>query len=231
MSKIIYIADDEQNIRELLKDFLKDDYEVEVFETGDALMRRFDVAPADLVILDIMMPGTDGFTICSKIRKTSDIPIILLTAKDMDADYITGFTMGCDDYFTKPFSPIKLVMRVKAIFKRQESWSGESTYDKDLSFGDITLHVSQKSACCREQELKLTNTEYALLVLLFENSDRAVSREEMLNSIWGYDESVGTLGTDDGIKRLRRKMAACSSNVFIQTIRGYGFRLTKELLL
>lgn len=228
MNKIIYIADDEQNIRELLKDFLKDDYKVEVFETGDALMKRFDAAPADLVILDIMMPGTDGFTICSKIRKTSDIPIILLTAKDMDADYITGFTMGCDDYFTKPFSPIKLVMRVKAIFNRSENWSGESSRDKDLSFGDITLHVSQKLAFCREQELKLTNTEYALLVFLFENRDRAVSREELLNSIWGYDESVETRATDDTVKRLRRKMAACSSNVIIETVWGYGFRLTEE---
>lgn len=103
MKKIIYIADDEKNIRELLKDFLNDDYDLEIFETGDKLMSRFEISKPDMVILDITMPVTDGFTICSKIRKESDIPVILLTAKDMDADFVTGFTMGCDDYFTKPF--------------------------------------------------------------------------------------------------------------------------------
>lgn len=127
MKKTIYIADDEQNIRELLQAFLGNDYTVEVFETGDALLKRFGETPADLAILDVMMPGTDGFNTCAKLRRASDIPIILLTAKDMDADYITGFTMGCDDYFTKPFSPIKLVMRVKSIFSRADAQARKSS--------------------------------------------------------------------------------------------------------
>lgn len=226
MNRIIYIADDEQNIRELLKAFLGNDYTVEVFETGDMLIKRFNEVPADLVILDVMMPGTDGFSACAKLRKASDIPIILLTAKDMDADYITGFTMGCDDYFTKPFSPIKLVMRVKSIFNRADCQAQNSSPDK-LAFGDITIYLNKKSAFCRNCEIRLTSTEFALLSLLFENSDRAVSREELLNSIWGYDASVETRATDDTVKRLRKKLAEYHSNVFIQTVWGYGFRLTK----
>lgn len=226
MKKTIYIADDEQNIRELLQAFLGNDYTVEVFETGDALLKRFGETPADLAILDVMMPGTDGFNTCAKLRRASDIPIILLTAKDMDADYITGFTMGCDDYFTKPFSPIKLVMRVKSIFSRADAQARKSS-PEELSFGDVTIYINKKSALCREQELRLTNTEFALLSLLFENCDRAVSREELLNSIWGYDDSVEMRATDDTVKRLRRKLAECRSNVLIQTVWGYGFRLTR----
>lgn len=226
MKKIIYVADDEQNIRELLKAFLGNDYTVEVFETGDALTKRFDEVPADLVILDVMMPGTDGFSACARLRAISDIPIILLTAKDMDADYITGFTMGCDDYFTKPFSPIKLVMRVKSIFHRADS-QGQKSSPEELTFGDITIDSGKKTVFCRGGEMRLTNMEFALLSMLFENSDRAVSREELLNSVWGYDDSVETRATDDTVKRLRRKLAECHSNVFIQTVWGYGFRLAK----
>ena len=103
----IYVADDEKNIRELLLEFLsREGYEVSLFEKGEDLLREFENAPSDLVILDVMMPGTDGFSVCSMLRKKSDVPIILLTARGTDADYITGFTLGCDDYFTKPFSPV-----------------------------------------------------------------------------------------------------------------------------
>lgn len=121
MAKKIYIADDEDNIRLAIKAFLeKADFEVMDFATGDALLEQFKIAPSDFVILDVMMPGSNGFTILRALREQSTVPIIMLTARDSDLDYATGLDLGSDDYFTKPFSPMELVMRVKAIFRRIE---------------------------------------------------------------------------------------------------------------
>jgi len=119
MSKRIYIADDETNIRLAIKTFLENaGYAVEDFETGDLLLAAFNKNPADLVVLDVMMPGSNGFVICKELRKISRVPIIMLTARDSDLDYATGLDLGSDDYLVKPFSPMALTMRVKAIFRR-----------------------------------------------------------------------------------------------------------------
>jgi len=119
--KKIYIADDEANIRHAIKTFLESaGYTVEDFETGDALLAAFAESPADLVVLDVMMPGSNGFVVCKELRKTSYVPIIMLTARDSDLDYATGLDLGSDDYLVKPFSPMALTMRVKAIFRRIE---------------------------------------------------------------------------------------------------------------
>ena len=119
--KKIYIADDETNIRLGIKAFLEDaGYLVDDFENGDLLMEAFSETPADLIILDVMMPGSNGFVVCKKLRKVSRVPIIMLTARDSDLDYATGLDLGSDDYLTKPFSPMALVMRIKAIFRRME---------------------------------------------------------------------------------------------------------------
>ena len=121
MGKLIYAADDEENIREILKSFLVDSgFEVEVFPTGDELFEKFQTKPCDLVVLDIMMPGTDGLTVCKNLRAISKVPIIILTAKDSEMDYVTGMTYGGDDYLMKPFRPSMLVMRIKALFRRIE---------------------------------------------------------------------------------------------------------------
>ena len=121
MSKTIYIADDDDNIRLAIKALLeKEDFKVEDFSTGDQLLERFNEEPSDFVILDVMMPGSNGFTILKALRAQSIVPIIMLTARDSDLDYATGLDLGSDDYFTKPFSPMELVMRVKAIFRRIE---------------------------------------------------------------------------------------------------------------
>jgi len=120
-ANVIYIADDETNIRLAIKTFLENaGYAVKDFENGDSLLAAFAESPADLVILDVMMPGSNGFVICKEIRKMSHVPIIMLTARDSDLDYATGLDLGSDDYLTKPFSPMALVMRVKAIFRRME---------------------------------------------------------------------------------------------------------------
>lgn len=225
MNKKIYVADDEKNIRELIQSFLNEEFDVSLFENGDELLSAFEKEPADLVILDVMMPGTDGFSICSALRKRSDVPIILLTARDTDADYVTGFTLGCDDYFTKPFSPVKLTMRVKAILKRLSKEDREKN-PSELRFGDLLLQPMQKSAYCNDAELKLTNTEYSLLSYLIEHQDKAVSRDELLHTVWGYDNYVETRVTDDTVKRLRKKLLSLNSNVQIETVWGFGFKLS-----
>lgn len=140
----VYIADDEKNIRELLGTFLsKEDIAVELFETGDQLLLRFMEEEADVVVLDVMMPGTDGFGTAAAIRKRSDVPIILLTARDSDRDFVEGFSSGADDYFTKPFSPIQLTLRIKAILSRKIK---EISPADTLSFQGLQL--SDKDRLC-----------------------------------------------------------------------------------
>ncbi|MCI5593997.1 MAG: response regulator transcription factor [Eubacteriales bacterium] len=225
MSKLIYAADDELNIRQLIQSFLEEEgYEVETFETGDALLEKFKQKPSDLVILDVMMPGTDGLSICNTIRKFSSVPILILTARDTTADYVTGITLGCDDYFTKPFSPVMLTMRVKAMFRRVEL-DKAIPYDEKLEYGDIEIMPKQKVAKCKGVDLKLTITELNVLQYLMEKNGNAVSRDELLEKIWGYTSEVETRVTDDNIKRIRKKMNQQGSNVEIVTVWGYGFKL------
>ena len=227
MKKSIYIADDESNIRNLVQTFLeREGYDVTAFPDGESLLRYFSTNPSDLVILDVMMPGRDGFFICSDIRKMSNVPIIMLTARDSDADYIAGLSLGSDDYFTKPFSPMKLVMKVKAIFRRAEAESNKDEHtDESLHFEDISIMIKTKSVTCGEDELQLTPNEFSLLTYLTINKDRAVSRSELLDRIWGYETEVETRVADDTVKRLRKKLT--KSHVVIKTVWGYGFRLKK----
>lgn len=229
MSKLIYIADDENNIRKLVKTFLENDgHIVKDFENGDLLLKEFNEKECDLVILDVMMPGSDGFEICTSIRKKSTVPIIMLTARDSDIDYITGITLGSDDYFTKPFSPMALVMRVKAIFRRIDFEKIQNNKSKQtvLEFGDITINTDTKTVSNLNEIIDLTPNEYNLLTYLFENKERAVSREELLNKVWGYDSEIETRAADDTVKRLRKKIS--DTNILIETVWGFGFRLKEN---
>lgn len=231
MDKLIYIADDEENIRNLVKRFLESSgYKVKAFDNGDKLLEEFEKKPCDLVILDIMMPGSDGFQICTKLREKSIVPIIMLTARDSDMDYVTGITLGSDDYFTKPFSPMSLVMRVKAIFRRIDFENSEKNNVEDmyenLKFGGVTIDKKSKNVKYDGKTIELTPNELSLLTYLFENKDRAVSREELLNKIWGYDSEVETRAADDTVKRLRKKIS--NTNIAIETVWGFGFRLKEN---
>ena len=228
--KIIYVADDELNIREAIKTFLENDgFKVIAFENGDLLLEKFKEDPADLVVLDIMMPGSNGFNICTELRKISTVPIIMLTARDSDLDYATGLSLGSDDYFTKPFSPMSLVMRVKAIFRRIE-YDKEQFNNKEkeeVYFGNITIDINTKIVKCKNEILDLSPNEYNLLYYLLEKQDKALSREEILSKVWNFECEIETRAVDDTIRRLRKKII--NSNVIIDTVWGYGFRvLIKE---
>ncbi|MDN5351408.1 MAG: hypothetical protein PWQ12_324 [Clostridiales bacterium] len=226
MAKRIYMADDEASIREVVKRFLESEgYLVNMFETGDALLEAFKAEPCDLVILDVMMPGSNGFVICEAIRKLSTVPIIMLTARDSELDYATGINLGSDDYFTKPFSAMSLVMRVKAIFRRIElDRAGNDTALRN--FADISIHLAGKAVQINESAMELTPNEFNLLTYLVENQDRAVSRGELLEKVWGYSSEVETRACDDTVRRLRKKMA--QSRASIETVWGFGFRLKER---
>jgi len=223
----IYIAEDEKNIRHLITVYLeKENYTVHAFENGDLLYDAFLQKPCNLVILDVMMPGSNGFIICTKLRAISKVPIIMLTARDTEEDYVSGITLGSDDYFTKPFSPVKLVMRVKAMLRRvamdTESKLSENT---PILFADISMDPDKLIASVANEPLQLTNTEFSVLMYLIENKDKAVAREELLNKIWGYDTAIETRATDAAIKRLRKKLIDANSKATIDTIWGHGFRI------
>lgn len=225
-SKCIYIADDETNIREAIKTFLENDgYAVSAFETGDALLAAFKVKSCDLIILDVMMPGSNGFTTCKELRKISTVPIIMLTARDSDLDYATGLSLGSDDYFTKPFSAMSLVMRVKAIFRRIEFDKANIVETKEilLSLGNIIVNQNTKKVTCCDQQIDLTPNEFSLLSYLLKNNDKAVSRDELLENLWGINTEVETRVADDTVRRLRKKLA--KSNVSVDTVWGFGFLL------
>lgn len=226
----VYVADDEKNIRDLIASFLRDQgLEVEVFETGDQLLLRFLEEAADVVILDIMMPGTSGIDIAAMLRKRSEVPIILLTARDSDDDFVKGFSAGVDDYFTKPFSPLKLSLRVKAILARQPVVKdGANEEVKSLAYEGLEISDKERSASYQGKTIKLTNTEFELLKVLLSHSEEAVSRDDLLHLVWGYESDIETRVTDDTIKRLRKKMRGVESHVLIETIWGYGFKLTKK---
>ena len=229
MSKLIYIAEDEANIRIPVTAFLeKEGYTVTAFENGDLLFDEFNNHAPDLVILDVMMPGSSGFIICTKIRAVSNIPIIMLTARGSDEDYTTGISLGSDDYLTKPFSPVKLVMRVKALFRRLEMESPAShslPASNKIEYADITIDSDNLTTYCKGVELKLTNTELKFLLYLIKHKDKAISRDELLTKIWEHEYAIETRVTDDTVKRLRKKLIDVGSDTLIETVWGFGFRI------
>ena len=167
MAKKIYLADDEQDIREILTEFLSNaGYEVTAYKNGDTLFSAFQEKPCDLVILDIMMPGSDGLSICKKLRTISSVPIIILTAKDSESDHMKGFMYGGDDYLIKPFSPSLLVVRVNALFRRVEM---NIPVKADISFGDVCFSWEKHNAIVKEHDIGLTMTEFSLLGCLMEH--------------------------------------------------------------
>ena len=221
----IYIADDEKNIRDLIKSFLESDgYRVWAFETGDALMGAFQAAPADLVILDIMMPGTDGLTICQQLRAKTDVPIIMLTAKDSEYDYVQGITIGSDDYLTKPFRPTTLLMRVRSLLRRMEMNSRRPVQPEepdDLVVGDLTFSAEANTISCNGKGIGFTQ----MLSYMMQKPGKAYARDKLLETIWGYETEVETRVTDETLRRIRRKLSLAGSSVCVQTIWGYGYKL------
>ncbi|MCT4662260.1 MAG: response regulator transcription factor [Tissierellales bacterium] len=234
---VIYAADDEKDIRDILSVFLESEgHEVFSFENGDELYDKFIETPCDLILLDIMMPGTDGLIICSKIRKISKVPIIMLTAKNTDTDYISGLALGSDDYMTKPFKPTILMAKIRALLRRVElerrdevdRGTGEKSSVKDISSGDLKYVVKEHIVYCNGREVNLTATELKFLMYMMEHENEAISKETILNEIWGYSAEIETRVADETNRRLRKKLTEAGSYMYVQTVWGYGFKFTKK---
>jgi DNA-binding response OmpR family regulator len=228
-NKLIFIADDEINIQQLIKMFLeKEGYEVECFSNGRDLLKAFKEEPADMLLLDVMMPDLDGLTICTEIRKHSDVPIIIISAKDGETDKIAGLMLGSDDYMTKPFSPVELVLRVKSIFRRMQFEKTSDKIESSLKILDITINFDVRNVCCNNADIKLTPMEFNLFVYLVKNKNKGVSRDELLNKVWGFESEADTRATDDMIKRIRKKLSSAGSKVKIETLWGFGFIISDK---
>ena len=227
MPKIL-ICDDEKDIINALKIYLSDpDYTLFEANNGKEAIDILNGQDIQLVLLDIMMPGTDGLTICKRLREISKVPIIILTAKDSEMDYVTGMTYGGDDYLTKPFRPSMLVMRIKALFRRIEMEHADATpeNEEELTFGDIVYSYKTREVTCKGNKAALTMTELALLRYMMEQKDRAIPREELLDKIWGISTEVETRVTDETVRRIRKRLTAVGSSVAITVVWGFGYKL------
>ena len=220
----ILIADDEARIRRLVSDFLKRDGHT-ILEAADgktALELIENRRPAlDLAILDVMMPGMDGFEVLREVREqeTGDnhLPVMLLTARAEDADQVRGLEGGADDYVTKPFSPIVLAARVRTLLKRE----GRAASPLEI-IGLLSVNELRREVLVEDQPVDLTPKEYELLIYFKNNRSIALSRESILNAVWGYDYFGDLRTVDTHVKKLRAKLGDCGS--MIETVRGYGYR-------
>ena len=219
----IVIIDDDQSIRELASVYLeKEGFRVESAADGASGIERVAVATPDLVILDLMMPGMSGYDVCKALRQSSNIPILMLTARDDDVDKIVGLELGADDYVTKPFNPRELVARVKAILRRAETAS-PAQVNGVIHAGDLTVDRQRREARAAGREIALRTKEFDLLATLAENEGIVLTREQLLDRVWGYNFYGETRTVDVHVQHVRAKIAG--AGVSILTVRGVGYKL------
>ncbi|MFF2482557.1 winged helix-turn-helix domain-containing protein [Paenibacillus sp. NPDC058071] len=225
--KKVLIIEDEQAIAELERDYLESHgFETDIEGRGDIGLQKALGQSYDLIILDVMLPKVDGFEICRQIRQSTDIPILMVTAKKEDIDKIRGLGLGADDYMTKPFSPSELVARVKAHLSRYERLTGDRNDRGDHVFiRGLTIDKPSRRVTIHDQEAALTAKEYDLLLLLATHPNRVFDKEELFERVWGL-ESVGDIATVTvHIRRLREKIEHDPSNPqYIETVWGVGYR-------
>jgi two-component system, OmpR family, response regulator VanR len=220
MNEKILVIEDDLDIQEIIREFLcASGYVVEVAGDGLTGIEKFNSGKFDLVLLDIMLPKIDGFVVCEIIRKTSKIPIIMLTALEEEQDQIKGFELEVDDYITKPFSVNLLIKRVKAVLRRTKAVDN----DVKFSFENIILDASCFKVWVDEKEIELTAKEFELLKIFIKNKGKILTREMLLNQLWGYDFYGDARVVDTHIKNLRCKLKVD----YIKTIRGVGYKLEK----
>ena len=219
--KKILVIDDEWKIRKLIKDYLvREGYSVDEAGDGEEGLELFFQTAYDIVILDIMMPKIDGWSVCRKIREESQVPIIMLTARADESDQLFGFELETDEYMVKPFNPKLLIAKVKALLRR-DGKIVDKTY---MQFGELIVDTSKREVRLGDVVLELTPKEYDLLYFFIENKGLALSREKILNSVWGWDYFGDSRTVDTHIKRLRKKIG----DDFIQTVRGFGYKFEVE---
>ncbi|WFD11191.1 response regulator [Tepidibacter hydrothermalis] len=219
MQKNVLLVEDEDRIREIVSDYFKfEGFNIYEVENGRDAMVVFEENKIDLIILDIMIPKLDGWSVCKRIRNVSDVPIIMLTARSEEDDKLMGFELGADDYVTKPFSPKVLVARAKMLLKRAQGTVSETSI---LNIGCIEINKLSRSVKIDSEIMDLAPKEYDLLIYMIENKGIVLSRENILNKVWGYDYFGELRTVDTHIKKLRKKLKDKSS--YIRTIIRAGY--------
>lgn len=225
MTKKIFVVDDDENIRELMKLYLdKEGYKVEDFASGELMLKAFQIAPPDLVVLDVMMPGLDGYDVLKAIRKTSEVPVIMVTAKDETIDKILGLELGADDYVVKPFEPKELTARVKAVIRRIKP-SDAKEVSNVLQLPSLEVNMTDYNITYAGEVMDLPPKEIELLFYLASHPNRVFTREQLLDQIWGYDFFGETRTVDVHVKRLREKLEGKHQGWEIKTVWGVGYKM------
>lgn len=224
MTKNILLVEDEERLREILKEyFLQEDFQVFDVEDGKKAIEVFQMEEIDLVILDIMLPELDGWSVCRRIRKSSDVPIIMLTARADDDDKLLGYELGADEYVTKPYSPKVLVARAKAMLRRVEGSIGKE--EGMFSLSGIHVDTLGRKVFIDNEEVSLTHKEFELLLYLMEHKGVVLSRETLLNQVWGYDYYGDDRTVDTHIKKLRKKLGEKAVHIRTVIRSGYKFEV------
>ena len=230
MQKLIYVCDDEENIRELVRSYLlREGYSVNTFSDGEALLQALRAKEPDMIVLDIMLPGVSGLDICRELRKTSEVPIILVSARDDTFDKVLGLELGSDDYIAKPFSPRELVARIKTIFRRIKDPSARAVQepeDRDIRIKDILIRSAERVVYKDNTPLDFTIKEYDLFYFLVSNKNMVFNRDQLLTAVWGEDYFGDNRSVDDLVKRIRKKLAKVGSELEITTVWGYGYKIS-----
>ncbi len=223
MKQYILVVDDEIPIQELIKFNLEQaGFEVELAGDGNEALEKFEAKKPDLIVLDLMLPGKDGYDVCRAIRKTSNTPIIMLTAKETELERVLGLELGADDYITKPFSPLELVARIKAVLRRS---SGQEDDEIDeFTVGSIFMKVGTREVLVKGDPVELTRKEFDLLHIFMQNAGKVLTREFLLQKVWGYEYEGETRTVDVHIRHLRRKLGPEGEDR-IETIHGVGYKL------
>jgi len=241
----IFIVDDEPTLRDVVRRYLeRDDYTVLEAETGPDALDILSKEQVDLILLDVMLPGIDGFSLMRSIRGQSDytplcvdgnIPVIMLTSRGAETDRIMGFELGVDDYVIKPFSPRELVARVKAVLRRAQGNTGTDanstakTDEQAIAFDKLRIDPLRRTVIAHDKSVTLTAKEFDLLWLLAQHPQQVFTREQLLDKVWGYEFYGGESTVTVHIRRLREKIEADPSNpVLIQTVWGMGYKLEPE---
>ncbi len=223
----VVIVDDDEHIRELASLYLrKEGFDVTCACDGTSALEKIQQANASLVVLDLMLPGMSGFDVCKQIRLTSNVPIIMLTARDEDVDKIVGLELGADDYLTKPFNPRELVARVKAILRRADGQSPATDAAAVIRAGSLAIDKQRREATIGDRELQLRTKEFDLLAALAENAGIVLTREQLLDRVWGYNFYGETRTVDVHVQHVRAKLG--ESGLSIVTVRGVGYKLVDQ---
>lgn len=215
----LLITDDDAHLRKLVRTYgEREGFACEEAEDGEAALKIFQKMDFDLVVLDVMMPGMDGFQVLEAIRQDSRVPVIMLTARDEEYDKLTGFDLGADDYVPKPFSPKELMARIRAVLRR----TGKGQVDS-ITFGELCVIPASRTVTIRDQKLNLPPKEFDLLLKLSQNEKIVLSREKLLQTVWGYNYYGDVRTVDTHIKSLREHLGEYRK--LIQTVWGVGYKL------